>query len=311
MFDDDPLAAVKDILAVEDIDEIIVSTHPETKSGWLRKNLIDEIRKVAGDRPVEHVVADVAASEGVNVLVVANETVLGDALLDRIRARAKEAPASFLIVCPQSDPARGEHPEAERRLRAALATLRSEGIDVHGQIAHPDPYTAAMKAVSRRADGRDHRLDLPGRALRVAPPRPRRPPPLRHRPSRRARRRTSPIVRRSSRMSSHAEALHEHHGPPAANQSSRVDARTLGMFLFIASEAMLFGSFFAAYFFVRVVNPSAPEHVAAGAVRVPRLRRRREHVHPRDVELHDALGAPVDQARAAGRASSRGWCSRS
>jgi cytochrome c oxidase subunit III len=37
-----------------------------------------------------------------------------------------------------------------------------------------------------------------------------------------------------------------------------VDARVLGMFLFIASEVMLFGSFFTAYFFVRVVN-SAPE----------------------------------------------------
>ena len=29
------------------------------------------------------------------------------------------------------------------------------------------------------------------------------------------------------------------------------------MFLFIASEAMLFGAFFTAYFFVRVVNPEA------------------------------------------------------
>jgi cytochrome c oxidase subunit III len=58
---------------------------------------------------------------------------------------------------------------------------------------------------------------------------------------------------------SHAEATHEHHGPPLAHQSSRVDARVLGMFLFIASEAMLFGSFFTAYFFARVVNPSAPE----------------------------------------------------
>ena len=56
-------------------------------------------------------------------------------------------------------------------------------------------------------------------------------------------------------MSAHAEA---HHGPPIANQSSRVDARTLGMFLFIASEIMLFGSFFTIYFFVRVVN-NAPE----------------------------------------------------
>ncbi|MGZ4258182.1 MAG: cytochrome c oxidase subunit 3 [Gaiellaceae bacterium] len=48
-------------------------------------------------------------------------------------------------------------------------------------------------------------------------------------------------------MSAHAEAH-----PPVAHQSSRVDARTLGMFLFIASEIMLFGSFFTAYFFVRV-----------------------------------------------------------
>jgi cytochrome c oxidase subunit 3 len=60
-------------------------------------------------------------------------------------------------------------------------------------------------------------------------------------------------------MSAHAEA-HDHHGPPAANVSSRVDARVLGMLLFIASEVMLFGSFFTAYFFVRVVNnpPSWP-----------------------------------------------------
>jgi cytochrome c oxidase subunit III len=58
-------------------------------------------------------------------------------------------------------------------------------------------------------------------------------------------------------MSTHAEPAHQH-GPPAAHQSSRVDARVLGMFLFIASEAMLFGSFFTVYFFVRVVNPDAP-----------------------------------------------------
>ena len=51
-----------------------------------------------------------------------------------------------------------------------------------------------------------------------------------------------------------AAVTHEHHGPPAAHQSSRVDSRTLGMLLFIASEVMLFGSFFTAYFFVRVVN---------------------------------------------------------
>jgi cytochrome c oxidase subunit 3 len=52
----------------------------------------------------------------------------------------------------------------------------------------------------------------------------------------------------------HAADHHdEHHGPPAANRSSRIDAQLLGMFLFIISEVMLFGAFFTAYFFLRVV----------------------------------------------------------
>jgi cytochrome c oxidase subunit 3 len=49
-------------------------------------------------------------------------------------------------------------------------------------------------------------------------------------------------------------AEHEHHGPPPANRSSRVDPQVLGMLLFIISEIMLFGAFFTAYFFIRVVS---------------------------------------------------------
>ncbi len=45
-----------------------------------------------------------------------------------------------------------------------------------------------------------------------------------------------------------------HHGPPEANRSSRVDPQMLGMLLFIISEIMIFGAFFTAYFFVRVVT---------------------------------------------------------
>jgi cytochrome c oxidase subunit 3 len=46
----------------------------------------------------------------------------------------------------------------------------------------------------------------------------------------------------------------EHRHPPEANRSSRVDAQFLGMLLFIISEVMLFGAFFTAYFFIRVVG---------------------------------------------------------
>ena len=47
---------------------------------------------------------------------------------------------------------------------------------------------------------------------------------------------------------------HAHEHPPEANRSSRVDAQFLGMLLFIISEVMLFGAFFTAYFFIRVVG---------------------------------------------------------
>jgi hypothetical protein len=153
--DTDPLTAVRDAIAQEEPAELIVSTHPEAKSGWRRRNLLEEIRRAAGEIPVEHVTSDVAERTGSrNVLVVANETVLGEPLLDRIRSKSRERDrVGFLIVCPQSDPTQAEHPEAERRLRQALAQLRSEGIEVHGQIAHPDAYTAAMHAV------RDERVD--------------------------------------------------------------------------------------------------------------------------------------------------------
>jgi hypothetical protein len=144
----DPAAAVRDALATLEppVDEVLVSTHPQEKSGWLRRGVLDQIRSAAGSVPVEHLVSDGSAPTE-NVLVIANETVLGEPLLAKIRERAAASPASFLILSPQSDPGAGEHPEAERRLKRALAQLRGAGIDVHGQVAHPDPFSAAMEAV--------------------------------------------------------------------------------------------------------------------------------------------------------------------
>jgi hypothetical protein len=153
--DADPVSAVKDAIAQLEPAEIIVSTHPEQKSGWLRRSVVDRIRDAARSIPVEHVVVDLGREEGAraNVLVVANETVVGEPLLARIRERAARSPSSFLLVSPQSDPTQSSHPEAEARLRRALAELRGSGIEAHGQVAHPDPFTAACQAVS------DERVD--------------------------------------------------------------------------------------------------------------------------------------------------------
>jgi hypothetical protein len=146
----DPVTAVRDALAQLEphVDQLIVATHPQQKSGWLRKNVIDRIRGVAGDRPVEHVVVDLSAETGQqNVLVIANETVLGEALMSKVRERAQHGQVSFLIISPQSDPSESAHPEAERRLKRAVSELRGEGVEAHGQVAHPDPFSAALEAI--------------------------------------------------------------------------------------------------------------------------------------------------------------------
>src|SRR4051812_29683574 len=149
--DTGPVEAAKDALGQLEpkIDEIVVSTHSAEKSGWMRRNVVQDIERAAGAIPVKHVEATEEAET--NVLVIANQTVVSDELLDRIRKRAAKGPASFLIVAPQSDDE--EHADADRRLRRALTELRGEGIDAHGQVVHPDPYTAARHAVHDEAIG--------------------------------------------------------------------------------------------------------------------------------------------------------------
>ena len=149
-----PVQAAKDAIAQLEPtpDEIIVSTHEPERSGWMRRNVVRDIERAAGGRPVRHVVPSREGSvQEANVLVVANQTMLSHELLDRIRERARKGPASFLIVAPQTDHVAAH--ETDRRLRRALSVLRVEGIDAHGQVVDPDPFTAAMNAAH------DERID--------------------------------------------------------------------------------------------------------------------------------------------------------
>jgi hypothetical protein len=147
-----PVQAVKDALAQLEpkIDAIVVATHGVERSGWMRRDVVGDIELFAGV-PVQHVVVEPADTAETNVLVIANQTVVSDELLERIRERAAKSPASFLIVSPQSDEV--EQSDADKRLRRALTELRGAGIDAHGQVVHPDPYTAARHVVN------DERVD--------------------------------------------------------------------------------------------------------------------------------------------------------
>ena len=265
----DPVSALRDAIHQLEPDEIIVSTHPQKQSGWLRRNMVDQMRRVAGSLPFEHVVVDLGAEHGpANVLVVANQTVLGEPLLQKIRERARRRPGEL-----PHHLAAGRLRRLLRGGRAPAPPRRDDAAQRGARRARPDLASRSVRgrdADNRgRARGRDHRLDVPRRALRLAAPRPPRPAAHRHEAAGRARRGRH-AGGGDRLMEAHAEQLphahdEHHHGPPEPHYSSRIAPRVLGMFLFIGSEIMLFGSFFTAYFFVRVVNgtpwPTPPFHL--------------------------------------------------
>jgi hypothetical protein len=142
--DPDPYTAVMDELGRTDYDEIIISTHPETRSGWLRRDLIERVKQ-ATRRPVEHVVVDDPSDErGKETLVVANQTVEDDQLLDLIKSRSSDGKHRFVLILPQGEGGEGDPYE---RLAHVLRRLEEEGVQAVGQVVHPDPFTAIQNAV--------------------------------------------------------------------------------------------------------------------------------------------------------------------
>jgi hypothetical protein len=146
VMDPDPYAAIMDALREEDYDQIVISTHPETRSGWLRQGLVDRVARASG-RPVEHVVVDLDAErdDTLRTLVVANQTVGGEELMRLLKEKAADRPRRFIVIAPQSDEA--ESGAAHRRLAHTLGQLQDAGLEAIGQVVHPDPFTAIQNAL--------------------------------------------------------------------------------------------------------------------------------------------------------------------
>jgi hypothetical protein len=147
--DPDPFLASMDAIAHRRPDEVIVSTHPATQSGWLRRDLIERIQRASG-LPVEHIVVDLA-QEGLPfgvTLVVAHKTSSGNELIDRLEAKAAgQERHLFIAVVPQQDRSGSAHREARIRLGAMLERLDAAGLLSAGMIGDPDPYIAVMNAL--------------------------------------------------------------------------------------------------------------------------------------------------------------------
>jgi hypothetical protein len=149
--DEDPYTATLDALREYEPDEVIISTLPQSSSGWLRRDLIERIQD-ATTAPVTHVISDIDA-EGLPfevTLVVANVTAGRGKLRARMKEIADEASDDmlFIVVVPLQAHNDGRAAAVARaRLGNTLDRMRREGLRVAGMIGDPDPYTATMNAL--------------------------------------------------------------------------------------------------------------------------------------------------------------------
>jgi hypothetical protein len=151
--DPDPYTATIDAVREYGPSEIIISTYPETRSGWLRRDLVERIGEATG-LPVTHVVTDID-TEGLPfrvTLAVANRTAAGDELLEALKAKADQLANDdrrqlFLVLIPQEGGDGQATRRARTRLKLVLDRLRVRGLYAAGMIGDPDPYTAITNAL--------------------------------------------------------------------------------------------------------------------------------------------------------------------
>ncbi len=151
--DPDPYTATLDAVREYRPEEIVISTYPETRSGWLRRDLIERVAEATGV-PVTHVVYD--EDEGEHLfhvtLAVANRTASGDELLEALRRRAEQFTDEqrrqlFVVVVPQEGGDGSAARRARTRLKLVLDRLHVRGMNAAGMIGDPDPYTAILNAL--------------------------------------------------------------------------------------------------------------------------------------------------------------------
>ena len=153
--DPDPFSATLDAAREFSPREIIISTYPESRSGWLRRDLIERVRDATG-LPVTHVVNDID-SEGLPfhvTLAVANRTASGDELLQALQAKAEAFSDPdpgrrplFIVVIPAEGGSGQAVQRARTRLKLVVDRLRVRGLYASGLVGDPDPFTAITNAL--------------------------------------------------------------------------------------------------------------------------------------------------------------------
>jgi len=148
IFDPDPPLALDDAVRAFAPSEVLISSLPETRFGFLRRDLI-EWAKDRFELPITHIPVrvedDAVRWDVTHTLVVATQTVASGELISRLKEKAAERPHRYTIISPRSGQISRQ--EVCERLARTLAELYREEIDATGQPMSPEPYAAVVNAI--------------------------------------------------------------------------------------------------------------------------------------------------------------------
>jgi hypothetical protein len=150
VFDPDPALALDDAVRAFQPTEALISSLPDTRFGFMRKDLIEWAKdRFEPDVTVTHIPVrvedDAVRWDVVHTLVVATQTVNSPELVEHLKKRAAERPHRYTIISPRSGEISRE--EVCQRVATTLAELYRAEIDATGQPMSPEPYAAVVNAI--------------------------------------------------------------------------------------------------------------------------------------------------------------------
>jgi hypothetical protein len=125
-------------------------------AGGLALGVIAGLFVLKRDEPREKMLLGRPRGDRRRIVVVANETLTGQALRREIAHRMRGQEAEVRVVCPALNLSKIKHwvsdedearRQAQQRLDAVVARLEREGIQVHGDIGDADPVQAMEDAL--------------------------------------------------------------------------------------------------------------------------------------------------------------------
>jgi len=150
VLDPEPWLALDDAVRAHRPGEVLFSSLPDTRFGFLRRDLVEWVRaRVEPEVKLTHIpvrIEEDAIRWDLNhTLVVATKTVAAPDLINRMKDRAKVRPHRFTIICPRAEDV--SEAQIARDLASTLAELYRSDIDATGQPMSPDPFLAVKNGI--------------------------------------------------------------------------------------------------------------------------------------------------------------------